>query len=116
MQQSTLTLMLIAIVSALLLCSLPRTLMEGMEDGGCNVGIETTQRSMTNVARLDAMKEQMVTVEDGIKRADKLENTVEGIKRDVSGLNDAVLALQASIKQVQNVGPPESDVKKQILG
>ena len=81
MQQSTLTVMLIAIVSVLIVCSLPRTAVEGLESAQCDVGIETTQRSMTNAARLDAMKEQMVTVEEGIRTAGKLENTVEAIKR-----------------------------------
>ena len=116
MQQSTLTLVLIAIVSALILCSLPSAEIEGMESAQCDIGIETTQRSMTNVARIDAMKEKMVAMEEGMKKVDKLENSVEAIERDVSGLNDAVVALKAAVEEVQQLGPPEADVKDQILG
>ena len=116
MQQSTLTWVLIAIVLSLIVCSLPGTLVEGMDDAGCNVGMETTQRSMTNAARLDTMKETLVNVQKGVEKVGKLENTVGAIQRDVSGLNDAVMALKASVQEVQELGPPEGDVRSEILG
>ena len=98
MQQTTLTLALVVVVGVLILSSLPASIVEGMDSSQCNAEMDTTQRSMTNAAHIDAMKAQIADAELGIKKVDKLDITVEELQKSVNEQREAIEALKGAFR------------------